>query len=204
VGLGSPLSVRSRGRRTDGPATRESHHSAVDVHMDGPASLGSRRRRSGDEEDEAFPLQASRDGSVPHVIDDGSDDTDGEEHVEESGDGRNRFADLPVSMEDVSKEDILFVRSAVIKSSSGIRSVDRTTGEYSAPPSGHHRRSRGHVEEDSEDAGKYGGEDSSCRISSRATKVDSNVVFLKSFLVDMERDFVDEYGRMEYEYIMRK
>jgi hypothetical protein len=27
-----------------------------------------------------------------------------------------------------------------IKSSSGSRSVDRTTGEYNAPPSGHHRR----------------------------------------------------------------
>lgn len=194
VGLGSPLSMRVEGLR-----------SAGSPESSGPVcEAGSNpSKRLTEVEDESFPLHASIHSSkhemYPYAV--------GKRSAGETlgGDHDNSFVLSVPEMEDVLKEDILFIRPAVISSRSNPVTNPAPSVDYGAALQGRRRSS-------SSDGSDREWKDETTRSSagvqgSRGIQFEestTSINFLKSYLVNLERDFVAEYGRMEYDNIMRK
>ena len=190
VGLGSPLSMHRSG---GGMGTVEERSAGAEMRASSPPTTADR---------ESFGIHQSDmedgDGMCNMGDDDDIDGRNGsfvEEVAVPTRDG--------VSVAGISHEDIIFLRPAIAEHTP---SHVETSRESLLSPA-RKGLNKGKCNDGNSSAGTYCGlaDTSGSRESSESRDLSARKLMkIRSYLVDMEKSFVEEYGKTEYEYIMRK
>ena len=205
VGLGSPLSIRSRERGTSATASPESR---TEGHYP-PSAIGKGELPRGESFGLPSAVEALDGVNLGESYSGGSGIAtryDGGNHRGiDKGIGEKQldaYSDNIVPKDTV--DEILFLRPAMTP-------ADAIGGEgtlhLSAGGTGEYDKSRytGGGEKDDNCAGQNDGRRVEHDVQERDPQYNTEgVAMMKAYLLDLEKSFIDEYGRMEFEYIMRK